>query len=179
MWQLFVTFFKIGLFTFGGGYAMISIVEDECVNKRKWISKDEMLNLIIIAESTPGPIAINCATYTGYKAKGFWGGVVATFAMALPSFIIIYIISTVLENFLEIEIIGYAFNGIKIGVGFLIVEAAIKMIKSIDIKPIQLIILIFSFVSIMLVNIFNFSISSIIILLIGALISLVYEGLKR
>ncbi len=179
MWDLFVTFFKIGLFTFGGGYAMISIVEDECVNKRKWISKDEMLNLIIIAESTPGPIAINCATYTGYKAKGFWGGVVATFAMALPSFIIIYIISTVLENFLEIEIIGYAFNGIKIGVGFLIVEAAIKMIKSIDIKAIKLIILTFSFISIMLINIFNFSISSIIILLIGALISLIYEGVKQ
>lgn len=179
MWELFVTFFKIGLFTFGGGYAMISIVEDECVLKRKWISKDEMLNLVIIAESTPGPIAINCATYTGYKVKGFWGAVVSTLAMALPSFIIIYLISTVLDNFLEIKLVSYAFTGIKVGVGFLIVDAAIKMIKSLDIKPIKIFILVFSFISIILINIFNLSISSILILLAGAMFSFLYEEIRK
>lgn len=175
MWELFVTFFKIGLFTFGGGYAMISIVEDECVNKRKWISEDEMLNLIIIAESTPGPIAINCATYTGYKVKGFLGSLVSTIAMALPSFIIIFLISTILDNFLEIKLISYAFTGIKVGVGFLIVDAGVKMTKSIDIKSFKAIILAFSFIAIILINVFNLSISSILILLLGALFSFIYE----
>ena len=175
MWELFVTFFKIGLFTFGGGYAMISIVEDECVNKRKWISEDEMLNLIIIAESTPGPIAINCATYTGYKVKGFLGALVSTIAMALPSFIIIFLISTILDNFLEIKLISYAFTGIKVGVGFLIVDAGEKMAKSIDIKSFKALILAFSFIAIILINIFNLSISSILILLLGALFSFIYE----
>ena len=175
MWGLFVTFFKIGLFTFGGGYAMISIVEDECVNKRKWISEDEMLNLIIIAESTPGPIAINCATYTGYKVKGFLGALVSTIAMALPSFIIIFLISTILDNFLEIKLISYAFTGIKVGVGFLIVDAGEMMAKSIDIKSFKALILAFSFIAIILINIFNLSISSIFILILGALFSFVYE----
>ena len=175
MWELFVTFFKIGLFTFGGGYAMISIVEEECVNKRSWISNDEMLNLIIIAESTPGPIAINCATYTGYKVKGFLGALVSTVAMALPSFIIIFLISTILDNFLEIKLISYAFTGIKIGVGFLIVDAGIKMARSIDLKSFKAIILAFSFIAVILINIFNLSVSSILILLLGALFSFVYE----
>ena len=179
MWELFLTFFKIGLFTFGGGYAMISIVEEECVNKRNWISKDEMLNLIIIAESTPGPIAINCATYTGYKVKGLLGAFVSTIAMALPSFVIIFLISTILDNFLEIKLISYAFTGIKVGVCFLIIDAGVKMARSIDLKSFKAIILVFSFIMLMLINIFNLSISSIFILLLGALFSFVYEAIIK
>ena len=179
MWELFATFLKIGLFTFGGGYAMISIVEEECVDKRKWISKDEMINLVIIAESTPGPIAINCATYTGYKVKGFVGALVSTIAMALPSFIIIFLISTILDNFLKIKLISYAFTGIKVGVGFLIIDAGVKMARSIDLKSFKAIILVFSFIMLMLINIFNLSISSIFILLLGALFSFVYEAIIK
>ena len=87
---LFLTFFKIGLFTFGGGYAMISIIEDTCVRKKKWITDEEMINMTVIAESTPGPIAINCSTYIGYKQKGLLGAVAATLGVILPSFIIIF-----------------------------------------------------------------------------------------
>ena len=87
--ELFLTMLKIGLFTFGGGYAMISIIEDNCVEKKKWITHDEMMNVTVIAESTPGPIAINCATFVGYKVAGMMGAVFATFGVVLPSFIII------------------------------------------------------------------------------------------
>ncbi|NMD37273.1 MAG: chromate transporter, partial [Christensenellaceae bacterium] len=103
--DLMLSFMKIGFFTFGGGYAMIAIIEDICVENKKWITHDEMMNVTVIAESTPGPIALNCATYVGYKQRGFIGSLVATFGMVLPSFTVIYIISMFLDNFLEITII--------------------------------------------------------------------------
>jgi len=102
---LFLTFAKIGLFTFGGGYAMISIIEDVCVEKRKWITHEDMMNVMVIAESTPGPIAINCATFVGYKQGGLFGAVAATFGVVLPSFVVIYAISMFLDGFLEFELI--------------------------------------------------------------------------
>ena len=101
--DLFLTFAKIGLFTFGGGYAMIALIEDICVEKKQWITHDEMMNVTVIAESTPGPIAINCATYVGYKQKGLSGAVAATVGMVLPSFCIIFLISRFLDKFLEIH----------------------------------------------------------------------------
>ena len=91
--KLFLTFFEIGLFTFGGGYAMISLIENNCVEKKKWITHDEMMNITVIAESTPGPIAINCATYVGLKKGGFLGALLATLGVVVPSFIIIFLIS--------------------------------------------------------------------------------------
>ena len=118
--ELFLIFAKIGLFTFGGGYAMISLIENNCVEKKKWITHDEMMNITVIAESTPGPIAINCATYVGYKKAGIIGAIISTLGMVLPSFAVIYLISMFLDNFLEITIIANAFKGIKIAVGFLI-----------------------------------------------------------
>ena len=90
---LFIIFAKIGMFTFGGGYAMISIIEDICVRQKQWITHEEMMNMTVVAESTPGPIAINCATYIGYKQRGFVGAIVATLGMITPSFLIIYLIS--------------------------------------------------------------------------------------
>ena len=129
MLELFLTFAKIGLFTFGGGYAMIALIEDACVERKKWITHEDMMNLIVIAESTPGPIAINCATYVGYRQKGFWGSVIATLGMVFPSFVIIYIISMFLDRFLEIAIITNAFRGIKLAVGLLIVNAALNMLQ--------------------------------------------------
>ena len=104
--ELFFTFAKIGMFTFGGGYAMISFIENNCVEKKKWISHDEMMDITVIAESTPGPIAINCATFVGYKRAGIRGAVIATIGMVVPSFLIILLISMFLENFLEITMIA-------------------------------------------------------------------------
>ena len=112
--DLFLTFAKVGLFTFGGGYAMIALIENTCVEKKQWITHDEMMNITVIAESTPGPIAINCATYVGYKQKGFAGALTATIGMILPSFCIIFAISKFLDHFLEITWIAHAFQGIKI-----------------------------------------------------------------
>ena len=101
--ELFLIFAKIGLFTFGGGYAMISLIENNCVEKKKWITHDEMMNITVIAESTPGPIAINCATYVGYKKAGITGAIISTLGIVLPSFIIILLISALLKMLLKIN----------------------------------------------------------------------------
>ena len=127
--DLFLTFAKIGMFTFGGGYAMIAMIENNCVERKQWITHDEMMNVTVIAESTPGPIAINCETFTGYKKAGFTGALAATLGMIIPSFMVVYLISMFLDNFLELTIIANAFKGIKIAVGILILDAAITMIK--------------------------------------------------
>ena len=127
--ELFVTFFKIGLFTFGGGYAMIPLIQKEVAEKRKWITDDDILEIIAIAESTPGPIAINSATFVGYRTAGFFGAFFATFGVVLPSFVIISIISMVLNEFREVKVVQYAFFGIRAGVLGLIVKALVSMYK--------------------------------------------------
>lgn len=176
--ELFLTFAKIGLFTFGGGYAMISLIENNCVEKKKWITHDEMMNVTVIAESTPGPIAINCATFVGFKQAGFIGSLIATLGMVLPSFIIIYAISMSLDNFLEIAIIANAFKGIKIAVGILILDAAITMIRKMHKKVLPRVIMICSFVTMLLINIFAWHFSSIALMLVAAVISLVIFCVK-
>ncbi len=125
--KLFLVFFRIGAFTFGGGYAMIPLISEETVNKRKWISEEDILDIIAIAESTPGPIAINSATFVGYRVAGFWGAFFATLGVVTPSFIIILIISYVLEEFKNIKAVQYAFSGIRAGVLALIIKAVYKM----------------------------------------------------
>jgi len=137
MLELFLTFAKIGLFTFGGGYAMVALIEDACVERKKWITHEEMMDLTVIAESTPGPIAINCATYVGYRQKGFWGSVMATLGMVAPSFTIIYLISMFLDRFLEIALIAHAFRGMKLAVGLLIVNAALNMLQKMKKTPLS------------------------------------------
>ena len=127
--DLFLTFAKIGLFTFGGGYAMIALIEDSCVTRKSWITHDEMMNMTVVAESTPGPIAINCATFVGYKKAGLLGALIATLGIVLPSFAIIFAISMCLDHFLDLPLIASAFKGIKIAVGVLILDAALTMIK--------------------------------------------------
>ncbi len=171
--DLLLTFMKIGLFTFGGGYAMISMIEDNCVEKKKWISHEEMMNITVIAESTPGPIAINCATFVGMKKAGFIGAVVATLGMVIPSFSVIYLISSFLDNFLEITFIANAFRGIKIAVGIIIFDAALGMIKKMQKKPLPKTIMICSFIVMLLINIFSVKFSSISLMLICGIISLV------
>ena len=135
MLELFLTFMKIGLFTFGGGYAMISLIEDICVEQKKWITHDQVMNVAVVAESTPGPIAINCATYVGYLCHGFRGAVVTTLGVILPSFVIIFCISRFLDQFLEIAIIANAFRGIKLAVGILILNAGLNMLKKMKKRP--------------------------------------------
>ena len=171
--QLFLTFAKIGLFTFGGGYAMISMIENTCVEKKKWISHDEMMNVTVIAESTPGPIAINCATFVGCKQAGFLGALVATFGMVLPSFVIIYLISMFLDNFLEIVWIANAFKGIKIAVGILILDAGITMIRKMQNKPLPRAIMLCACVTMLVINVFSLNFSSIALMLIAGVVSLI------
>ena len=170
--ELFYIFAKIGLFTFGGGYAMISIIEDTCVERKNWITHEEMMNMTVIAESTPGPIAINCATYVGYKLAGLLGAFVATFGMVLPSFVVIFAISKFLDNFLEITLVAHAFQGIKIAVGILIFDAAITMIQKMKKKIFPRVIMISAFLVMMMVNIFSWNFSSINLMLIAGVLSL-------
>ena len=171
--DLLLTFAKIGLFTFGGGYAMIALIEKACVEKRRWITHDEMMNITVIAESTPGPIAINCATFVGYKKGGFPGSLAATLGMILPSFSIIFAISKCLDHFLEITWIAHAFQGIKIAVGILVLDAAINMLKKMQKKPMPRIIMLCAFIAMLLINIFSVRISSIILMLTAGIISLI------
>lgn len=170
--DLFLTFAKIGMFTFGGGYAMISIVENTCVEQKKWITHDEMMDITVIAESTPGPIAVNTATYVGYKRAGIAGSVFATVGIVLPSFVTIYLISTVLDNFLKIAWIANAFKGIKIGVGLLIFNVALNMLKKMKPMPMPRILAGCAFVVMLAVNFLSLNFSSITLLLIAGAVGL-------
>ena len=127
--QLFLTMLKIGLFTFGGGYAMIALLENEFVTKRGWLEQEEFLDVAAIAESTPGPIAINAATFVGYRAAGVIGSACATFGVVLPSFVIILVISTVLRQFQAIPAVQYAFWGIRAGVLAMLLKSLYTMFK--------------------------------------------------
>ena len=126
---IFLVMLKIGLFTFGGGYAMIALLENEFVTKKKWIGKDEFLDMIAIAESTPGPAAVNSATYLGYRVGGFPGAFLGTLAVCIPSFIIIYVISLFFDAFLSIKYVGYAFRGVQACVIYLIASAGLKLFR--------------------------------------------------
>lgn len=151
IWSLFVTFFKMGLFTFGGGYVMLSVMQKELVEKRDWISKEDMLDLVGISQSTPGPFSVNAATYIGYKLHKFWGSVAATLGVVVPSFIVIILVSLFLEAFQTNEIIHNLLKGINAGVSVLIFKAWFKLTKQIGL------------------NIFNIS-----LMLIGILVSLIF-----
>ena len=129
---IFLAFLKIGAFTFGGGYAMIALLENELIEKKKWIEHDEFLNMVAVAESTPGPIAINSATYIGYHLAGFSGATVATLAVCIPSFLIIYCISLFLERFLSLTYAACAFKGIQVCVIYLILSTGIQMLKTLE-----------------------------------------------
>ena len=172
LWKLFLTFAKIGLFTFGGGYAMIAIIEEHCVGKKAWLTHEDLANMIVVAESTPGPIAINCATFVGYKIAGIPGAVVSTLGMVLPSFLIIYLISRGFENFLEVTLVANAFRGIKIAVGLLILDAGIMMVKKMHNKKLPRTIMVCSCIIMLCINLFAWNFSSISLMLIAAVVSL-------
>lgn len=165
--HLFFVFLKIGLFTFGGGYAMISLLESEIVSKRKWLSSDEFFKIVAISETTPGPIAINSATYIGYSRGKFWGSLAATLGVVLPSFVIIFVISLFFDNLLEIDIINKAFSGIKAGVAVLILLSGIKMVKQLEKKPFDFILLGLTIIANFAILIFALNFSAIYLILIG------------
>ncbi|MDD6563505.1 MAG: chromate transporter [Clostridiales bacterium] len=175
LFQLFLTFFRIGLFTFGGGYAMIPLIQRETVERRKWISDDDILEVIAIAESTPGPIAINSATFIGYKVAGVWGAVCATLGTVLPSFIIILIISFFLRQFQDIKAVQYAFNGIRAGVLALVIKAWWTMAKKMPKNSIAYIIAIGAFLA---AGILDIHVLLVIVCsgIIGLIASLINEG---
>lgn len=170
---LFLTMFKIGLFTFGGGYAMIALLENEFVEKKKLLDHEEFLDMVAIAESTPGPIAINSATYIGYKTSKIIGSIVSTIAVCLPSLIIIYLISLFFDAFLAIELVAHAFKGIQVGVTFLILFAGIKMMRAVKKDALSIILLCFGFLATIAISLFDLNISTIFIILAGGLVGLV------
>lgn len=167
--SLFLTFFRIGLFTFGGGYAMIANIREVVVEKKHWLDEDELMQVITVAESTPGPIAINLATYVGYKKKGFTGSLLATIGVVLPSVVIIYLISLFLEPFMSNLYVTYAFVGIQCGVAFLILKAGMDMLRKLEKKPLPLTVLGAVFVLMLLCEIFDMRISTIVLILLGGL----------
>lgn len=130
--QLFLTFLKIGAFTFGGGYAMIALLENEFIEKKKWIDREEFLNMVAVAESTPGPVAVNSATYLGYRVGGVAGAALSTLAVSIPSFVIIYLISLFFDKFLSLTYVAYAFKGIQVCVVYLIASAGARMFKGLE-----------------------------------------------
>lgn len=171
---LFKTFFKIGLFTFGGGLAMIPLIEKETVSRQKWIDDEEMISIIAIAESTPGPIAVNSATYIGYKVGGFFGAVCATLGVVLPSFIIIILITLVLEQFMANEYVKYAFLGIRASVTILILNAALKLFKKVKKSIFNIVLLIAAFS----IAFFLTNISTVYLILTGLIIGVIYYTLR-
>ena len=171
--SIFFDFFKIGLFTFGGGYAMISLIEKTFVEKRKYVTEEELLDIISIAEATPGVMAVNSATYIGKKVLGFLGSLFATIGVALPSFLIILLISFFYEKFIQIEWIGAIINGLMIAVTFLIFRAAIKLFKSAKKDWVSYLLLSLSFTGLLLVKFFKINFSTIYMILIGGAFSLI------
>ena len=176
---LFLTFFRIGLFTFGGGYAMISVIDNICVEQKHWITAEDLVNVTVIAESTPGPVAINCATFVGFKQKGLAGAVAATLGVVLPSFIIIWVISMFLERFLAIAWVASAFRGIRVAVGLLILDVGIRMAKKMPKEPLRIVIMACALLATVLISIFSWKISTITLLLAAAAVSLAVYGVRR
>ena len=174
LWQLFVTFFKTGLFTFGGGYAMISILEEELVSHKKWITTEDMLDMLVIAESTPGVIAVNTATSVGFKLRGVLGAIVATLGVVLPSFVIITALTFFINEFSDNYWYQAAFTGIQACVTILIINAFVKLVKQVERTWFSIVLLIAAFA----VAVFtNFDV--IYMILIGGVLGIVYTLIKQ
>ena len=173
--SLFLTFLKVGALTFGGGYAMIPIIQREVVEKRHWMRNEEILDILAISESTPGPIAVNTATYIGYKVGGFFGSLFATIGLSIPSFVIILIISYFYQYFINVPVISAIFKGLRVGVILLLVNAILKLKKSMDMSPFFYIAFAITLIAMLLFTFFELNISigsfkislSVILIIIG------------
>jgi chromate transporter len=168
--EIFLAMMKIGLFTFGGGYAMIALLESEFVSKKKWLSREEFLDMVAISESTPGPIAINAATYIGYKTRGLLGALLATVGVIIPSFIIIYAISLFFDAFLSIALVAKAFRGIQAAVVYLILSAGIKLLRGMKKTVLSVLILSATVLFMLLFSIFAIRFSTVLYILIAGAI---------
>lgn len=181
--DLFLTFARIGAFTFGGGYAMLPLIDHEVVEKKGWITEDELTEMTVIAESTPGPIAINCATYTGQNTAGLKGAVAATVGMVLPSFLIILLISYFLENLLSYPAVEHAFRGIRIAVALVITRAALKMIqkmlKKAENRRMSVVFAVVFFIVVLSMNAFGVSFSTIYLILIAGVAGISIDAISR
>lgn len=164
---------KIGLVTFGGGYAMIAILEHEFVEKKQWMDKDEFADMLAIAESTPGPIAINSATYIGYRVAKFWGSFAATLGVCIPSFVIIFVISLFFDAFLSLTWVAYAFRGIQVCVTFLILHAGIKMFRQMQKNLFNFIVMGLTGAAVITLGVLDIGFSSIYYILIAGALGLV------
>ena len=175
---LFLSMLKIGFFAFGGGYAIIALLEKEFITKRKWIDHDEFLNVVAIAESTPGPIAINVATYIGYKLKGFWGALLATIGICLPSFLIMYLVSLFYEQFMTVTLVAAAFKGIQICVVYLIATAGLKILKKMKKTVLNIVVFSVTCVGMIVCTLLNVYISSVWFVLAAGVLGLLAFFLK-
>lgn len=170
--SLFLSFLKIGAFTFGGGYAMISLLENEFVSRKKWLGREEFLDVLAVSESTPGPIAVNTATYIGYKVAGVLGAILSTLAVCLPAFTIIFVISLFFDKFLALTYVGYAFRGIQAAVVYLIASAGIKVVKGLKRDVFTIALAVAVFVCFVTLSLFAVSFSSIFYILICGVLGL-------
>ncbi len=156
---------------------MISQIKDIVVDKKKWITNEELLQIITIAESTPGPIAVNMATFIGYKRRKILGSVFSTLGVILPSFIIIFIISIFLEGFMEYKVVQYAFIGINAAVAFLIIKMGITLFKTIERKIVPILVFVITLILVVVFNILSITFSSIYFILISGIIGIIYYSI--
>lgn len=180
---IFLSMLKIGAFTFGGGYAMIALIESEFVTKKGWIGREEFLDLVAIAESTPGPVAVNSATYIGYRIGGVAGAALGTLAVCLPSFAVIFLISLFFDRFLSLRYVSYAFRGIQVAVIYLIAAAGVKLFRAMEKTPLSCILCSISCVGLIVLTLLSVSFSSVWFILAGGaagvLVWLIAEARKR
>lgn len=167
--ELLLVFLKIGVFAFGGGYAMIPLIQKETVEKKKWVSPEDIVDIVAIAESTPGPIAISASTFVGYRIAGVAGAALATIGVIVPSFIVIFVLSFVLRQFESITAVKYAFFGIRAGVLALIVNALISVYKQCPKKIISYIIMLGAFVAVAFLGI-----NVLLVIAVCAVVGLIY-----
>ena len=178
---LFLTFMKIGVFTFGGGYAMIPIIEEEVTKKRKWISEMEILDILAISETTPGPIAVNTATYVGYKVGGILGSIFATLGLAIPSFVIIFVISFFYKDFMQWKVIAAMFKGLKVGVILLLISALFKLKKGVKVNLVGIILFVIALSAMLVFSIINinFKYLSLCLILLGIIVGITLTALGK
>ena len=167
--RMFLVMVKIGLFTFGGGYAMIALLESELVAKRKWLEKDEFLDMIAVAESTPGPVAVNMAAFIGYRQGGVAGAAFSTLGVCLPSFLIIFGISFFFDAFLSLSYVSYAFKGIRVCVIYLILSSGWKLLKTMERTPFSLLLFGTVFSALLIFSLLSVRFSSVLYILLSAL----------
>ena len=166
--QLFLTFLKVGAFTFGGGYAMIPIIHKETVERKKWVSNNDILDILAISESTPGPIAVNAATYIGYHVAGFWGSLFATLGLAIPSFAIIFVISLFYKTFMTWTVVQAIFKGLSVGVIILLFSAVLKLKKAVPNNWLSVALFAITLGGMLAFNIFQIKIPSVSLIFIGS-----------